>query len=160
MALARGALGIQIEQLRSGVVGALRGFLLCLVPLTAAELVQRRLLRRCATVAADEMQARDRDIKLGVVRVEQMQELVGAVAQVGRGEPEIAADAVLLVHHRIADAHLRQVAQHGVDVRAAAFAFSRAARDSGIELALGDDRDVALGPDEACVQRAYRERGA
>ena len=52
VALAQRALGVEREQLRRGVAHLLRRLVLRLVPLAAAELVQRRRLRRRAAVAA------------------------------------------------------------------------------------------------------------
>ena len=116
--LARRALRVEVEELGGRVVRLARCALLRLVPLVAAELVQRRRLGRCAAVASDEMQVGDRNVELRIVGVEELQELRGAVAQVHRDEAEVAADAVLLVDDRVADADLGEVAQHRVDVRA------------------------------------------
>src|SRR5574342_144820 len=55
-------------------------------------------------------------------------------------QPLVAADAVVLVHHRVADLELGQVAQHPLD-RGALFRGARApAHDAGVELRFGDDR--------------------
>ena len=69
VALARGALRVEVEQLGRGVAHLLRGLALRLFPLAAAERVQRRLLGRGAAVAADQMQLRDRHVELVAVRV-------------------------------------------------------------------------------------------
>ena len=160
VSLARGALGVEVEQFGRGVVRALRGLALRLVPLAAAEFVQWRRLGRGAAVAADDVQARDRDVELGVVGVEQVQKLVRPVAQIECDQAEVAPDAVLLMHHRIADAHFGQVAQHRLGVGPAHVAPGRAAHDVGVKLGFGDQRDAAFGPEESRMRRADRQRRA
>jgi len=106
------------------------------------------------------MQAGYRHIKLGVVRVQQVQEFVRSIAEVECREPQVAADAVLLVHDRIADAHFRQIAQHRIDVAAPRIPLARSAHDTRIKLGLGDQRHVRAGPDETGVQRTRDQRRA
>ena len=101
-----GALGVQREQLGRGVAHLLRGARLGLVPLAAAELVQRRLLGLRAAVAADHAELRDRHVELVAAFVLEQQELGIALANVQADQPLVAADAVLLVHHRLADLEL------------------------------------------------------
>jgi hypothetical protein len=134
VARSRRALRVDIEQLGRRIVRLLRRLLLRLLPLAAAELVQRRGVGGRAAVAADEVQVRDRDVQLRVVGVDELQELVGAIAQIERQQAEIAADAVLFVHDRIADAHLRQIAHHRVDIRTLRRLARRAADDAGVQL--------------------------
>ena len=74
--------------------------------------------------------------------------------------PEVAADAVLLVDDRVADANLGEVAQHRVDVRAPRGIALVPAHDAGIELRFGDERELRLGPGEARVQRRDDQRAA
>ena len=102
-----GAPRIEVEQFGGGVADLLRGLLFGAVPIAAAEFVQRRLLGRNAAVAADEVQLCHRDIELVVAGVFQVQEFGLAFAQVEIGQAEVAADAVLRMHHRIADAQFR-----------------------------------------------------
>ena len=75
VALARGAQRIEVEQLRGGVAHLLGGLAARLVPLAAAELVQRRGGRIGAAVAADQVQLRHRHVQRGLVRVLELQEL-------------------------------------------------------------------------------------
>ncbi len=158
MTLARGALGIEVEQLGGGVVRLAGRTLLRLVPLAAAELVQRCRVRRRATVAPDQVQVRDRYVELRVVRIDELQELRRPLTQVHRDEAQVATDAVLLVDDRIADPHLGQVAQHRVDVRPPCRVALSAPDDSGVELGLGDEREPCRGPRESGVQRRHDER--
>ena len=64
MALARGALGVQIEQFRRRVARLFHRAALGLFPLAAAQAVQRRGVRIAAEIARDQMQMRDRHIQL------------------------------------------------------------------------------------------------
>ena len=160
VALARGPLRVEVEQFRRGVVRLQRRLLLRLLPLPAAELVQRRGVRRGAAVAADEVEVRHRDVELGVVGVDELQELVGSVAQVERDEAEVAADAVLLVHHRIADAHLGEIAHHRVDVGALGRLARGAPHDAGIEFGLGDEGEAGVVPGESRRERRRHQHHA
>ena len=160
VALARSALGIEVQKLCRGIVCALRGLAFRLVPLPTAELVQRGRLGGGAAVAADDVEARDRHVELGIVGIEQVQEFVRPVAEIERSEAEVAADAVLFVDDRVADAHLGEVAQHRLDVGPARVAPGGSADDVGVELGFGDERDAALRPEESGVRRADRKRGA
>jgi hypothetical protein len=162
MSQPRCALGIQREQLRRGVAHLLRGARLGLVPLAAAELVQRRLLGLRAAVAADDAELRDRHIQLVAAFVLQEQELVRPVAEIQVHQALVAPDAVLLVHHRIAHLELGEVAQHAFD-RDALLGDARApAHHAGIELGLGDHRPAFVGKQEAVRKRrdAQRQGGA
>ena len=49
------------------------------------------------------MQVRNWDVELGVTRVFEMQKLVGAITKIQRHQAAISSDAMLLMHHRIAD---------------------------------------------------------
>jgi len=84
VALARGALRIEVEEFGRRVVRLLRRLLLGLVPLPAAQLMQWCGVRRSTAVTADQMQARDWDVELRVVGVLELEEFVRAVAQVQR----------------------------------------------------------------------------
>ena len=164
VAFARRALCVQVEQFRSRVMRALRSFLSRLVPLTTAKFVQWRGLGRGAAVAADQMQAGDGDVQFCVVGVQQMQEFVRTVTEIERRQAEIAPDTVLLVDHRIADAHLRQVTQHRVDIASPCLSLTSATNGGRIKLGFGDDREVGRRPDKPGVQgrdgksRAYIAR--
>ncbi len=75
-------------------------------------------------------------------------------------QPQIAADAMLLVHHRVADLDLGQVAQHALDRAALLGGAPAPAHHAGIELGLGDDRPALGGQDEAVRQRRDQQREA
>ena len=152
VAVARGAPRVQGEQLGGGVAHLLRGARLGLVPFVASKLVQRRLLGLRAAVAADHAELRNGHIELVAALVLQEKEFALAVLQLEIEQSLVAADAVLLVHHRVADLQLRQVAQHPLD-RAARLAFARAVADQArVELGLGDDRPAFRGHHEAACQ--------
>jgi len=65
---------------------------------------------------------------------------------------------VLLVDDGVADAHLGEIAHHGVDVRPPR-RFAHAAADNvRIQLSLGDERQLRRWPYEACRERGGGER--
>ena len=76
VALARGAAGVNVEQLGGGVAHLLGGAALGLFPLAAAQLVQRRFVGRDTGVAADELQLADGHVERGLVGVLQVQEFL------------------------------------------------------------------------------------
>ena len=153
----RRTLRVDVQQFRRRVVRLLRRLLFRLFPLAAAELVQRCRVGRRAAVAADEVQVRHGDVQLRVVGIDELQELVGAIAQVERQQAKIAPDTVLLVNHRIADAHLGQVAHHRVDVRALGRLACRPADDAGIQLGFRHEGHAALRPRETGGDRRGHE---
>jgi hypothetical protein len=77
MAFARGAAGVQVQQLGGGVAHLLGGLALGLLPLARAQPVQRRLVGADAGVAADQVQLRHRHVQRGLVGVLEVQELAG-----------------------------------------------------------------------------------
>ncbi len=111
-ALPGGPARIQIEQFGGDVANALRGFAARLLPLIAAELVQRRRFRRRAGVARNQMQRLHRNIQLVAVRIFEHQKLAGVAGDIHGLQSDIAADAVGLVHHRRADAQVRQLFEY------------------------------------------------
>ncbi|MPM49586.1 hypothetical protein SDC9_96316 [bioreactor metagenome] len=160
MALARGAARVDVEQLGSGVAHLLGGLALGLLPLAAAQLVQRRLVGRHAGVAADELQLADRHIERGLVGVFQVQELlhrgraVGILlADVHIDQAEVTPDAVCAVHHRVAHLQLRQVLDQRIHI-ADLLLLAAAARGAtgGKQFGLGDEINAALNPAEASGQ--------
>jgi hypothetical protein len=87
MAFARGAAGVDVEQLGGRVAHLLGGLALGLFPLAAAQLVQRRLVGAHAGVAADQVQLADRHVEHGLVGVFQVQELLQRGRAVGSSGP-------------------------------------------------------------------------
>ena len=145
VALSRRALRIEIEQLGRGVANLLERTRLRALPLAAAERVQRRIVGRGAAVTADQVQAADRHIELGVFGVAEVQEFRWPVAEIHRHQTQIAADPVLLMDDRIADANLRQIAQHHLDVAALAFlALRDPPRIRRVQLGFGNDQQLGL----------------
>jgi hypothetical protein len=142
VALARGPARVERQQLGRGVAHLLGGLALGLLPLARAELVQRCFVGRHAGVAADQVQLRHRHIQRGLVRVFEVQELARPVAEVDVQQPLVAPDAVVDMHHRVADLELRQVLDQRVDI-ADLFLLATPARRrrGGEELGLGDELD-------------------
>ena len=78
--------------------------------------MQRRLLRRRARVAADQVQAVNGYVELVRIRVFQHQELGHRPVHFEILQTPVAPDAVLFVHHRGTDAQVSQVADDGFRV--------------------------------------------
>ncbi len=151
--------GVQVEELGGGVAHLARGLALGLLPLPAAQPVQRRALGRGTGIAADDMQLRNRHVELVAAFVFEVQEFHLAFAQVERDEAEVAADAVLAVHHRVAGLHLGQVAHHAFGAGARSrVAPARLPHLSRIKLGLGDDGDPFRGQHESGGERPVGER--
>ena len=119
---------VQVEQLRGHVADLLGGAPPRARPLVGAELVQRRVLRRRAGVAAHQVQRVHRHVDAIAVLVLEHQELPRLAADLHRHEPEVTADAVLLVHHRRAGVEVLQVAQDRLRIGGAARAAAPGAR--------------------------------
>ncbi len=117
-AFARGSARIQVQKLRGHVAYALRRLAARLLPLFAAELVQRRGIRRCSGVARDEMQRLHRNIQLVAIGIFEHQKLARVAGDVHGLQADVAADSVGLVHHRSADSKIRQFLE---DLRRIAF---------------------------------------
>jgi hypothetical protein len=154
MPLPRRAARVQVEQLRSDVADALRRPRPRLLPLVAAELVQRRALGRRARVAGDEVERVHRHVEAVAARVLEREELVRRAAGLERCEPDEAADAVVLVHDGSARAQIREVAddRFGIAVGTAAGTLPRALAD---ELLLDDESDAGVRQDEPALDRRH-----
>ena len=111
-ALPCGAARIQIQQFRGDVADALSGLAPRLLPLLAAELVQRCCFRRRAGVARDQVQSLHGNVQLVAVRIVEHQKLARVACDVHGLEACVAADPVGLVHHRRADAQVRQLLEY------------------------------------------------
>jgi hypothetical protein len=164
VALARGALGVQVQQFGGRVMHLLGGLLLGLFPLAGAQRVQLDRFRVGAAVARDDLQLRHRHVELGAVGVFEVEEFGVALAEIHVHQAEVAADAVAFMHHRVADLQFGQVAQPAFEVGAAGIgaAPARAGR-GGVELVLGDDGDASRpspSSSEAAGERADAEHEA
>jgi hypothetical protein len=159
VALARGALGVEVQQFGGGVVHLLGSFLLGLFPLPRAQGVQLDRFRVGTAVARDDLQLGHRHVELGAVGIFEVQEFGVAFAEVHVQKPEVAADAVAFMHHGIADPQFGEVAQPAVEVGAAGIgAASPWTRGGGVEFVLRDDRDAFQ--QEAARQGADAEHEA
>jgi hypothetical protein len=111
MALAGGALGIQVEQFGRRVARLFHGPAFGFFPLAAAKTMQRRGVGVAAEITRDQVQMRDRHIQLVAAGEFQRQEFLRTVAHIHAGQALITADAVLDMHHRIADLQFGQIFQ-------------------------------------------------
>ena len=118
VAFARGAARVEVEQLGGGVAHLLGGLAPGLVPLAGAELVQRRLVGADAGVAAIRCSCATGTYSVALSAYSRCRNSP-ASAFVRRGrcrQAQVAADAVVDVHHRVADLQLGQVLDQRVDV--------------------------------------------
>jgi len=160
VALARGAAGVDVEQFGRAVAHLACRLALGLFPLAAAQLVQRRLVRAHAGVAADELQLAHRHIQHGLVGIFEVQKLlqrgraIGVlVAHIHVDEAPVAADAVLAVHHGVAHVELAQIFDERVYIAHLLLLFAPARGGAGGEkLGLGHEVDAVLDPAEAHVE--------
>ena len=151
---------MQVEQLRGHIPNLLRGAPPRTRPLIGAELVQRRILRRRAGVAAHQMQRVHRHVDAVAVLVLEHQEFPGLAADLHRHQPLVAADAVFLVHHRRPGIEVLQVAQDRLGV-GGALAATLLAGTRPEQLRLGDHRDRRHGGEgETLDVRRDRQRQA
>ncbi|MDT4835864.1 hypothetical protein FQZ97_695420 [compost metagenome] len=109
------------------------------------------------------MQLVHRHIQLAALVVFKVQELLVALARVERHQAMVAADAVLAVHHRIAELQFGQVAHHRIDGGGLLLlAAAGAARGARVQLGFGDKGELPLwsriGQREAALQRRHRDR--
>ena len=111
-ALARGPARVQIEQFGGDVAYALRRLAPRLLPLLAAEFVQRRGFRRRAGVARDQVQRLHRHVELVAVGILEHQKFAGVARDVHGLQADVAADPVGFVHHRRADAQVGQLLEY------------------------------------------------
>jgi hypothetical protein len=107
--------------------------------------VQRRFFGLRAAVPADHAQLCDRNIELVAVLVFQDQEFALALLEIHFLQTHVPADAMLLVHHRLADLELGEIAQHPFDRAALLRGAAAAAHHAGVELGLGDHRPAFGG---------------
>ncbi|CCK02190.1 2C-methyl-D-erythritol 2,4-cyclodiphosphate synthase(EC:4.6.1.12) [Cronobacter sakazakii 701] len=150
----RGALGVDIQQLRRHIAHFFRRFLARFRPRVAAKLVQRRVLFGTACVAADEMQRRHWHIELRIVGIGEHQVFRRDAARFKRRQPRVAAHAMLQMHHRLAGAQLRQVADERIRVDGAAALLATARDALAKQIALANKRALAQGIDKSALGRA------
>ena len=164
MALARGTPGVDIEQLGRAVAHLLGGAALGLFPLAGAQAVQGRFVGADAGVTADQVQLAHRHVEHGLVGIFQVQELLQRrravrvlLAQVHVDQAPVAADAVGVVHHRVAHVQFGQVLDQRLDVADLFLALAPTRdRAGGEQLGLGDEIDARFQPQKARGQRRRR----
>ncbi|OIQ74454.1 hypothetical protein GALL_438920 [mine drainage metagenome] len=160
MTLARSAHGVQIEQFGRGVVDLLEGAAFGLVPLSAAQPVQRGRLGRAAGIAGNHEQLRYRHVQLVGTGIFQQQEFGLAFAEIQIHQPPITADPMLLMDHRVVLAQLRQVAQHALGTaRTVFFTPAFLAYLGRIKFGFGDQRKGCGGHETVVQWRHHQHQG-
>ncbi len=158
VAAAGGAPGVDIEELGGDIAGTLRGLAPGAVPLLAAEPVERGVLGIQSRVARDQVQRGHRDVELVPAGVLQGEELGVHATDVERLQPDIAADAVILVDHRRTDTEIGEVADDRVRVPLRTLASAPLAGPLGEQRRLRDQGDPRLRQAEAALQRTGGDR--
>ena len=150
MAFARSALGVEMQQFGGGIAHLFGRFFLGLFPLAGAQRMQLNRFRIDAAIARNDLQLRHRHIELGPGRIFEMQELGIPLAEVHMHQALIAADAMVFMHHRIANLQLGKVTQPAFEIGPARLG-APSAWPGGrrVKLILGDDRDAVVGQGKA-----------
>ena len=150
---AQGPLSVEMQQFGRGVVHLLGGLLLGLLPLAGTEGMQVHRFRVGAAVARDHMQLRNWHVErvaAGIFEVQEFAQLaICALAVVKVRKAHVATDAVRLMHHRITDAQLGQVAQPAFEIGAPHIAALPARAGGGsIQFIFGDESELRFHHDE------------
>ena len=103
-------------------------------------------------VARNHRELRDRHKKFVGAKVMQLEKFLRALAKIHRHQTRIATDAVLFMHHRIADIDFSQIAQQAFGTGAGFFAASRLFDLGRIQLVFGDDGETLIGQDKSALQ--------
>ena len=122
--------------------------------------MQRRRIRLGAGIARNHVQLRHRHEKLGLVGVVQFEEFLLAGAEVHAHQALVAADAVALMHHRVADLELGQVLQPVVETGLARGFAPGTAWRAGVQLGFGNEGELlsTRGQRKTGVQRGHAQR--
>ncbi|VTQ27241.1 Uncharacterised protein [Pseudomonas aeruginosa] len=159
-AFAGGAAGVDVEQLGGDVADLLGGLALGLLPGFRAEPVQRRQGVVGAGVAGDQVQVGDRHVELGVLGVLQHEEFRLLVVHLEGDQAQVAADAMVDVHHRRAFAQLGEVLDHRVAAVAGLFPAPALHDALAEQRAFGDQGEGRMVQQQALVQRRDADRQA
>src|SRR5690606_22697215 len=151
------ALGLDLEQLRGDIAHLFRGLAPGLVPLLAAERMQRRGFGRGAGIAVDQVQLRDRHVQAVALGVFDVEVFAGLAASLQRDQPAVAADTVVLVDDRRAFGQLAEVADDRLWFAAGALAAAWLGSALREQLALGEDRDARRVERETVLERGHRD---
>ena len=121
VAFAGGATGIDVEQFGGHIAHLFGGLALGFLPGLGAQAVQRRQGVVAAGVAGDQVQAGHRHVELGALGVFHGEEFGGLVVDLQGLQAQVAAHAMVDMHHRRAFAQLGEVLDHRVVVGVGAF---------------------------------------
>ncbi len=151
IALAGGAACIDVEQLGGDVAHLFGGLALGLLPGFRAQAVQRCQGVVAAGVAGDQVQAGHRHVELGFLGIHQGEEFGGLAVELHGHQAQVAADAMVDMHHRRAFAQLGEVLDHVVAGIAGLFAAAALHDALAEQRAFGDQRDI--GELQALIER-------
>ncbi|MCY1352807.1 hypothetical protein D9M69_391260 [compost metagenome] len=152
IAFASGAAGIDVQQFGGDITHLLGGLALGLLPGFRAQAVQRRQGVVAAGVAGDQVQAGHRHIELGFLGVLQGEELRGLALDLQGDQAQVAADAMVDVHHGRTLAQFGEVLDHVVAGIAAALAAAALHHPLAEQRAFGDQRQPRVIQQQAFVQ--------
>ncbi|MCY1518552.1 hypothetical protein D9M68_532730 [compost metagenome] len=151
-AFAGGTAGVDVEQLGGDVAHLLGGLALGLLPGFRTEAVQRRQGVVAAGVAGDQVQAGHRHVELGFLGVLQGEEFRGLALDLQGDQAQVAADAMVDVHHGRTLAQFGEVLDHVVAGIAAALAAAALHHPLAEQRAFGDQRQPRVIQQQAFVQ--------
>ncbi|MNF51671.1 hypothetical protein D3C84_329950 [compost metagenome] len=153
IAFAGGATGVDVEQFGGDIAHLLGGLAFGLLPGFRAQAVQRRQGVVAAGVAGDQVQAGHRHVEFGFLGVLQGEELRDLALDLQGDQAQVAADAMVDVHHGRAFAQFGEVLDHVVAGVAAAFAAAALHHALAEQRTLGDQRKARVIQQQAFVQR-------
>ncbi|MCY1429493.1 hypothetical protein D9M71_454130 [compost metagenome] len=154
IAFAGGAAGINVEQLGGHVANLFGGLALGFLPDFRAQPVQRGQGIIATGIAGDQVQVGHRNVELGALGVLHGEELGGLVVDFQGRQAQVAAHAVVDVHHRRAFAQLGEVLDHRVVAGIAAFFPATALHHALAEQrAFGHQRQGRILQQQAFIQR-------
>ena len=155
------ALGVELEQLRGHVLHGLAHARLGFGPLLRAEPVEhRRGSGVGGAIFLDQIEARERNVELGALGEFQNHELDREAVLRDLFQALILRDAVLHVHHVVADAEIAKVGDKGRGLRSFGLGPRRYVGLVG-EVVGAEDDQVCFGKADArCQRRAHDDRHA
>ena len=114
--------------------------------------LQRRMFGRGPGVAPDQVQVRDRHVQLVALGIFDREEFAALATDIERHQAEVAADAMIFVHHRGTDREFAEIADDGFRIAPGAFSTPHLLHALAVQLAFGQHRERWIGQREAVRQ--------